>query len=123
MLAAMTMKAVGRAAFKMVNEVRRQFREIPGLMAGEAKADYANCVSIATDGALHEMLLPGLLAVAMPVVIGFAFGAETLGGFLGGATLTGVLLAIMMSNGGGAMGQRQEIHRGRESGRQRIGRT
>ena len=102
MLAAMTMKAVGRAAFKMVNEVRRQFREIPGLMAGEAKADYATCVSIATTSALHEMLLPGLLAVAMPVIVGFAFGAETLGGFLGGATLTGVLLAIMMSNGGGA---------------------
>ena len=102
MLAAMTMKAVGRAAFKMVNEVRRQFREIPGLMAGEAQADYANCVKIATDGALNEMLLPGLLAVAMPVIVGFGFGAETLGGFLGGATLSGVLLAIMMSNGGGA---------------------
>lgn len=102
MLAAMTMKAVGRAAFKMVNEVRRQFREIPGLMAGEAKADYANCVKIATSGALNEMLLPGLLAITMPVIVGFGFGAETLGGFLGGATLSGVLLAIMMSNGGGA---------------------
>ena len=102
MLASMTMKAVGRAAFKMVHEVRRQFREIPGLMEGKAKPDYANCVAIATDGALSEMILPGLIAVIMPVVIGLGFGAETLGGFLGGATLTGVMLAIMMSNGGGA---------------------
>ncbi len=102
LLASMTMKAVGRAAFKMVNEVRRQFREIPGLMEGKAKPDYANCVAIATDGALSEMILPGLIAVIMPVVIGLGFGAETLGGFLGGATVTGVMLAIMMSNGGGA---------------------
>jgi K(+)-stimulated pyrophosphate-energized sodium pump len=102
LLASITMNAVGRAAFKMVNEVRRQFREIPGLMAGTAKADYATCVAIATSGALNEMILPGLLAVAMPVVIGFSFGPETLGGFLAGATLSGVLLAIMMSNGGGA---------------------
>ena len=102
LLAAMTMKAVGRAASKMVNEVRRQFREIPGLMDGDAKPDYANCVAIATDGALSEMIVPGLIAVIMPVVIGLGFGPETLGGFLGGATVTGVLLAIMMSNGGGA---------------------
>jgi K(+)-stimulated pyrophosphate-energized sodium pump len=102
LLASITMNAVGRAAFKMVNEVRRQFREIPGLMAGTAKADYATCVAIATSGALNEMILPGLLAVAMPVVIGFSFGPETLGGFLAGATLSGVLLAIMMSNSGGA---------------------
>ena len=101
-LASLTMNAVGRAAFKMVNEVRRQFREIPGLMEGTAKADYATCVSIATSGALNEMVLPGVLAVGTPVFIGFAFGAETLGGFLGGATVSGVLLAIMMSNGGGA---------------------
>jgi K(+)-stimulated pyrophosphate-energized sodium pump len=96
------MNAVGRAAFKMVNEVRRQFREIPGLMEGTGKADYATCIAIATSGALNEMILPGLLAVGMPVVIGLVFGAETLGGFLGGATLSGVLLAIMMSNSGGA---------------------
>jgi K(+)-stimulated pyrophosphate-energized sodium pump len=102
LLASITMNAVGRAAFKMVNEVRRQFREIPGLMAGTAKADYATCVAIATSGALNEMILPGLLAVVMPVVIGFSFGPETLGGFLAGATLSGVLLAIMMSNSGGA---------------------
>jgi K(+)-stimulated pyrophosphate-energized sodium pump len=102
LLASITMNAVGRAAFKMVNEVRRQFREIPGLMEGKAKADYATCIAIATSGALNEMILPGLLAVAMPVIIGFTMGPETLGGFLGGATLSGVLLAIMMSNGGGA---------------------
>jgi len=102
LLASITMNAVGRAAFKMVNEVRRQFREIPGLMEGRAKADYATCVAIATSGALNEMILPGVLAVAMPVVIGFGFGAETLGGFLGGATVSGVLLAIMMANSGGA---------------------
>jgi len=102
LLASITMNAVGRAAFKMVNEVRRQFREIPGLMEGTGKADYATCIAIATSGALNEMILPGLLAVGMPVVIGLVFGAETLGGFLGGATLSGVLLAIMMSNSGGA---------------------
>ncbi len=101
-LASITMNAVGRAAFKMVNEVRRQFREIPGLMEGKAQADSARCVAIATSGALNEMILPGLLAVVTPVAIGFILGAETLGGFLGGATLSGVLLAIMMSNGGGA---------------------
>jgi K(+)-stimulated pyrophosphate-energized sodium pump len=102
LLASMTMNAVGRAAMKMVREVRRQFREIPGLMEGKAKADSARCVAIATDGALNEMILPGLLAISAPVAVGFLLGAETLGGFLGGATLTGVLLAIMMSNGGGA---------------------
>jgi K(+)-stimulated pyrophosphate-energized sodium pump len=102
LLASLTMNAVGRAAFKMVNEVRRQFREIPGLMEGTAKADNARCVAIATTGALNEMILPGLLAIAAPVIVGFALGAETLGGFLGGATVSGVLLAIMMSNSGGA---------------------
>ncbi len=101
-LASLTMSAVGRAAFKMVNEVRRQFREIPGLMEGTAKADYATCVDIATSGALNEMILPGLLAIGAPVAVGFGLGAETLGGFLAGATVSGVLLAIMMSNGGGA---------------------
>ena len=102
LLASITMNAVGRAAFKMVNEVRRQFREIPGLMEGKAKADSARCVAIATSGALNEMILPGLLAVAAPVTVGFVLGPETLGGFLGGATVSGVLLAIMMSNSGGA---------------------
>jgi K(+)-stimulated pyrophosphate-energized sodium pump len=102
LLASLTMNAVGRAAYKMVNEVRRQFKEIPGLMEGSAKADYANCVAIATSGALNEMVLPGLLAVAAPVAMGFILGAEALGGFLAGATVSGVLLAIMMANSGGA---------------------
>ena len=101
-LASLTMNAVGRSAFKMVNEVRRQFREIPGLMEGTAKADYATCVAIATSGALSEMVIPGILAIATPVVVGFTLGPETLGGFLAGATVSGVLLAIMMANSGGA---------------------
>ena len=102
LIAALTMKAVGRAAFKMVNEVRRQFREIAGLMEGRAKPDTARCVQIATGAAIKEMIAPGLLAVLAPVVIGFGLGKESLGGLLAGATLTGVFLALMMANGGGA---------------------
>lgn len=99
---ALTMQAVGRAASQMVEEVRRQFREIPGLMAGTGKADYAHCVSIATSAALKEMIVPGLLAVAAPLVVGLTIGKEALGGMLLGATITGFLLAIMMANAGGA---------------------
>jgi K(+)-stimulated pyrophosphate-energized sodium pump len=102
MIAALTMKAVGRAAFGMVQEVRRQFREIPGLMEGTGKADTARCVEIATGAALKEMIVPGLSAVVMPPVIGFALGKEALGGFLAGATLMGVFLALFMANSGGA---------------------
>jgi K(+)-stimulated pyrophosphate-energized sodium pump len=102
LFAALTMRAVGRAAFKMVEEVRRQFREIPGLMEGKAKPDSAKCVDISTRGALREMIMPGVLAVSSPVVVGIVLGPESLGGLLAGATVTGVLLAIMMSNGGGA---------------------
>jgi K(+)-stimulated pyrophosphate-energized sodium pump len=102
MIGALTMKAVGRAAFGMVQEVRRQFREIPGLMEGKAKADTARCVEIATAGALKEMIVPGLSAVALPPIIGFALGKEALGGFLAGATLMGVFLALLMANAGGA---------------------
>jgi K(+)-stimulated pyrophosphate-energized sodium pump len=98
----LTMSAVGRAAFKMVEEVRRQFREIDGLMEGTAKPDTARCVDISTTAALKEMVLPGLIAVASPVIIGFTLGPETLGGMLAGATLTGVLLALFMANAGGA---------------------
>ena len=101
-VASLTMKAVGRAAFKMVNEVRRQFREIPGIMEGKAKPDSDRCVQIATVGALHEMILPGLLAIIAPIAVGLFLGKEALGGLLAGATLTGVLLALMMANGGGA---------------------
>jgi K(+)-stimulated pyrophosphate-energized sodium pump len=101
-IAALTMKAVGRAAFKMVEEVRRQFREIQGLMEGRARADTARCVEIATAGALREMIAPGLSAVIAPVLIGFVLGREALGGFLAGATLMGVFLALLMANAGGA---------------------
>ncbi len=100
--AAMTMRAVGRAAFSMVEEVRRQFREIPGLMEGKAKPDPERCVDIATRGALREMVGPGVLAVASPIAVGIVLGPEALGGLLAGATVTGVLLAVMMANGGGA---------------------
>ncbi|MBI4610821.1 MAG: sodium-translocating pyrophosphatase [Candidatus Rokubacteria bacterium] len=102
LVAALTMKAVGRAAFGMVQEVRRQFREIPGLMEGRAKADTARCVEIATGAALKEMIAPGLSAVLIPPVIGSVFGKEALGGLLAGATLVGVFLALMMANSGGA---------------------
>jgi len=102
MIAALTMRAVGRAAFGMVQEVRRQFREIVGLMEGTAKADTARCVEIATGAALKEMIVPGLSAVALPPVIGFVMGKEALGGFLAGATLMGVFLALFMANAGGA---------------------
>ncbi len=98
----LTMSSVGRAAFKMVEEVRRQFREIPGLMEGKAKPDTARCVAISTNAALREMVLPGLIAVLSPVVIGFSLGAEALGGMLAGATLSGVLMALFMANAGGA---------------------
>lgn len=104
LIAAMTMTAVGRAAGKMVDEIRRQFREIPGLLEGKsgAKPDAARCVDIATKGALKEMMLPGVSAVAAPVVVGFSLGPAALGGMLAGATVTGVLLALMMANAGGA---------------------
>jgi K(+)-stimulated pyrophosphate-energized sodium pump len=102
MIAALTMRAVGRAAFGMVQEVRRQFREIAGLMEGTAKADTARCVEIATGAALKEMIVPGLSAVVLPPLIGFAMGKEALGGFLAGATLMGVFLALFMANAGGA---------------------
>ena len=99
---AMTMTAVGRAAFKMVEEVRRQFREIPGIMEGTGKPDTRRCVDISTAAALKEMILPGLLAVLAPLVVGFLLGLEALGGMLAGATVSGVLLALFMSNSGGA---------------------
>ena len=102
LFAALTMQAVGRAAYAMVNEVRRQFREIPGLMEGTAEADHAKAVAISTKGAMREMALPGLLAVIAPVAVGAILGAEALGGLLVGAIATGFLLAIMMANAGGA---------------------
>ncbi len=102
LIASLTMTAVGRAAFKMVHEVRRQFKEIPGLMEGKAKPDSEKCVAISAEAALKEMILPGLLAILAPIVVGLGLGKEALGGLLAGATLTGVLLALMMANSGGA---------------------
>ncbi len=99
---ALAMSAVGRAAFEIVNEVRRQFKEIPGLMSGEASPDYARCVDISTRAALREMVLPGLLAVVVPPAVGFALGAGALGGLLLGAILSGFLLAVTMANSGAA---------------------
>ena len=100
-IAALTMTAVGRAAAGMVAEVRRQFREIPGLMEGTARPDSARCVDISTRAALREMIAPGLLAVIVPVVVGY-LSIKALGGLLAGATVTGVLLALFMANSGGA---------------------
>ncbi len=102
LVAAMTMTAVGKAAFAMVNEVRRQFKEIAGLMEGTAKPDSERCVAIAATSAIKEMVLPGLLAVIAPILVGYVLGKEALGGLLAGATVTGVMLALMMANGGGA---------------------
>ena len=102
LFAALTMQAVGRAAGAMVQEVRRQFREVTGLMEGDAEADYARAVDISTRGAMREMVLPGLIAIIAPVGVGAILGAEALGGLLIGAIATGFLLAIMMANAGGA---------------------
>lgn len=104
LFSALTMQAVGRAAFDMIEEVRRQFREIPGIMEGTGKPDYANCVSISTKAALREMIIPGILAVSAPLVVGLmpGLGKEALGGMLAGALVSGFLVAIMMANAGGA---------------------
>lgn len=102
LFSAMTMNAVSRAAFSMIEEVRRQFREIKGLMEGTAEGDTARCVSIATSAAIREMMLPGLMAVAAPIVVGYLLGTEALGGLLAGSLVCGVLMAISMANSGGA---------------------
>lgn len=102
LFAALTMEAVGKAAFKIVEEVRRQFREIPGLLEGKAKPDTAKCVDIATAGALKEMILPGVLAIIVPILTGIILGPEALGGLLAGAVATGVMIALFMANGGAA---------------------
>ncbi len=101
-IGALTMSSVGKAANKMVEEVRRQFKEIPGLMQGKAKADYARCISISTTAALREMVAPGVTAVLLPPLVGLLLGKAALGGLLAGATLAGVMLALLMANAGGA---------------------
>lgn len=102
LFAALTMEAVGKAANQMIEEVRRQFRDIPGIMESTAKPDYAKCVDISTSAALREMIVPGILAVIVPVLVGLFLGKGALGGLIAGAVVTGVLLAIMMANSGGA---------------------
>ena len=99
---AMTMDSVSKAAYRMIEEVRRQFREIPGILEGTGKPDYGSCVGISTRAALHEMIIPGVMAVAVPLIVGLLLGPAALGGLLAGALVTGVLLAIYMSNSGGA---------------------
>lgn len=121
---AMTMTSVGRAAGKMVDEIRRQFREIPGLLEGRegVKPDPEKCVDISTKAALREMILPGVLAAVMPVIVGLFLGKEALGGMLGGATVTGVLLALLMANSGGAWDNaKKAIEQGQVEGENKGG--
>ena len=102
LFSALTMEAVGNAANEMIQEVRRQFKTIPGIMEGTGTPDYRKCVDISTMAALKQMIIPGLLAVVVPVLVGLLIGAEALGGLLAGSLVTGVLMAIFMSNAGGA---------------------
>ncbi len=102
LIASITMTAVGDAAMDMIQEIRRQFREIPGLLDGKAEPDNAKCIDIATQAALKRMLLPGVIAVAVPPIVGFGLGPAALGGTLGGGLLGCVLLALTMANAGGA---------------------
>ena len=115
---AMTMEAVGRAAFSMIEEVRRQFREIPGILEGTGKPDYGKCVEISTKGSLKEMVLPGLLAIATPIVVGLFGGVTMLGGMLAGSLAAGVMMAIFMSNAGGAWDNAKKyIEKGHHGGK------
>src|SRR5690606_32738150 len=98
----LAIKAVGEAAMAMVEEVRRQFREIPGILEGKATPEYEKCVAISTDASIRKMLLPGAIALISPLLVGFIFGPEVLGGFLAGATVSGVLMGMFQNNAGGA---------------------
>src|SRR4029079_4139369 len=98
----LAIRAVGEAAMAMVEEVRRQFRTIPGIMEGTGKPEYDKCVAISTEASLKKMMLPGAIALLSPIIIGFIFGPEVLGGFLAGATVSGVLMGIFQNNAGGA---------------------
>ncbi|MCI9216333.1 MAG: sodium-translocating pyrophosphatase [Dorea sp.] len=102
LFSAMTMESVSKAAYQMIEEVRRQFREMPGIMEGTTKPDYKSCVAISTTAALKEMLIPGIMAVAAPLLVGLLLGPASLGGLLAGALVTGVMMAVFMSNAGGA---------------------
>ncbi len=121
LFSAMAMDAVGKAAMEMIEEVRRQFREIEGLLEGTAKPDTARCVDISTRAALQRMVMPGALALITPVVVGFLFGAEALGGLLAGVTVSGVLLALFMSNAGGAWDNAKKSFEGGDGFRMKDG--
>jgi K(+)-stimulated pyrophosphate-energized sodium pump len=110
LFSAMTMESVGKAAYEMIEEVRRQFREIPGIMEGKAVPEYAKCVDISTAAALKEMMIPGLMAVISPIAMGLILGVEALGGMLAGALVTGVLMAIFHGQCRRRMGQCEEVH-------------
>ena len=116
LFSALTMEAVGDAANEMIEEVRRQFRTIPGIMEGKGKPEYAKCVDISTAAALKKMLLPGSLAVILPLLMGMALGAEALAGFIAGALVTGVLMALFMANAGGAWDNAKKYIEGGEHG-------
>ena len=117
-IVAITMSSVGKAAGKMVEEVRRQFREIKGLMEGKAEPDVVRCVDISTTAALKEMIIPGVSAVVVPIVVGFVIGKEALGGFLAGATVVGVPMALMLANAGGAWDNAKKyIEKGHHGGK------
>ncbi len=118
LIGSMTMNSVGKAAFIMIQEIRRQFREIPGIMEGTAEPDSARCVDISTQAALKEMIGPGVIAVVAPILVGFLMGKEALGGMLAGALLSGVLLALLMANAGGAWDNaKKEIEDGKLGGK------
>ena len=116
LFSAFTMSSVGKAANKMIEEVRRQFRELPGILEGKDKPDYEKCVSISTTAALHEMILPGVMAVVTPLAVGFLLGVEALGGLLAGALVSGVMMAIFMANSGGAWDNAKKYIEGLKDG-------
>jgi len=120
LIGARTMRAVGEAAYEMVEEVRRQFREIPGIMEGTGKPDYARCVDIATKSAISKMIFPGIIAVGVPPLVGFGLGAMALAGFLTGLTTTGVLLALFLANAGGAWDNAKKYIEGGALGGKKI---
>lgn len=116
LFSAFTMSSVGKAANKMIEEVRRQFRELPGILEGKDKPDYEKCVSISTTAALHEMILPGIMAVVTPLLVGFLLGVESLGGLLAGSLVSGVMMAIFMANSGGAWDNAKKYIEGLKDG-------
>ena len=116
LFSAFTMSSVGKAANKMIEEVRRQFREKPGILKGTEKPDYTKCVSISTTAALKEMILPGIMAVVAPLLVGFLLGVESLGGLLAGALVSGVMMAIFMANSGGAWDNAKKYIEGLKDG-------